>query len=67
MPKSPNTIQTVQITISTTEAVQGHLEQLVLTGLYGKNPADAAERVLARSIETMLKDGTLGPNNEAQN
>lgn len=61
MSKPPNTIDTVQITISTTEAIQTHLEQLVLTGFYGKNPADAAERVLARSIEAMLKDGTLKP------
>jgi hypothetical protein len=59
MPKSANTIDTVQITISTTRTVQGHLERLVFTGLYGKNPADAAERVLARSIENMLKDGTI--------
>jgi hypothetical protein len=62
MPKPANTIETVQITISTTRTVQSHLEQLVLTGLYGKNPADAAERVLTRSIETMLKDGTIGPD-----
>jgi len=62
MPKSANTIDTVQITISTTRPVQGHLERLVLTGLYGKNPADAAERVLTRSIESMLKDGTIGPD-----
>jgi hypothetical protein len=59
MPKRPNTIRTVQITISTTTAVQGYLEQLVATGLYGKNPAEVAERIIARTIEIMLEDGTL--------
>jgi len=59
MPKRPNTIRTVQITISTTAAVQGYLEQLVATGLYGKNPAEVAERIIARTIEIMLGDGTL--------
>jgi hypothetical protein len=59
MPKRPNSIRTVQITISTTTAVQGYLGQLVATGLYGKNPAEVAERMIARTIENMLADGTL--------
>lgn len=59
MAKSKNTIGTVKITISTTSTVQRFLDRLVLTGLYGKNPADAAERLLARSLEALVKDGSL--------
>ena len=59
MGKTPNTIETMQITISTTEPVQSHLERLVLTGLYGKNPAEAAERLLTRSLEGLIREGTL--------
>jgi hypothetical protein len=54
MAKNRNTIGTVQITISTTGPVQKHLEQLVLTGLYGKNPAEAAERLVTQRIEYLL-------------
>lgn len=59
MAKPPNSIGTVKITISTTQPVQEHLEKLVLTGFYGKNPAEAAERLLANSIRDLVKDGTL--------
>jgi hypothetical protein len=65
MPKSPNTIETVTITISTTRPVQLLLERLVLTGFYGKNPAEAAERLLSRSIEALTKDGMIpAPKND---
>ncbi len=59
MAKSLNTIGTVKITISTTSTVQTFLDRLVLTGFYGKNPADAAERLLARTLEALVKDGSL--------
>lgn len=59
MAKPPNSIGTVQITISTTQPVQEHLEKLVLTGFYGKNPAEAAERLLANALRDLVKDGTL--------
>jgi hypothetical protein len=58
MPKgrNPNIIDTVQITISTTRPIQVHLERLVSTGFYGKNPAEAAERLLAQAIKELSKD-----------
>jgi hypothetical protein len=65
MPKSPNTIGTIQITISTTKPVQGYLERLVLTGFYGKNPADAAERLLTRTLEALVKEGSLSQSVDA--
>jgi hypothetical protein len=32
---------------------------LVSTGLFGKNAAEAAERLIARSVEQLTRDGTL--------
>jgi hypothetical protein len=43
------------------------LERLVLTGFYGKNPAEAAERLLARSIEALMKNGTLDADESTSN
>jgi hypothetical protein len=59
MPKPPNNMGTVQITISTTRPVQRYLEELVMSGFYGKNPADAAERLLSQGIKALVKNGTL--------
>ena len=59
MARKPNTVTTVTITISTTEGIQQYLEDLVSGGLFGKNPAEAAERLVARGVENLLRDGTL--------
>jgi hypothetical protein len=59
MARRPNSVVTVTITISTTERVQQHLEDLVSGGLFGKNPAEAAERLVARGLENLLREGTL--------
>ena len=59
MPRSPNHIPTVQITVSTTPQVQGYLTRLVSTGLYGKNVAEAAERLIAQSVERLTREGSL--------
>ncbi len=59
MPRLPNKVKTVTITVSTTPMVHSHLEALVATGLFGKNAAEAAERLVARGIQDHLADGTL--------
>ncbi|MBI3876320.1 MAG: hypothetical protein HY300_10270 [Verrucomicrobia bacterium] len=59
MPRLPNKVQTVTITVSTTPHVYQHLEALVATGLYGKNPADAAERLVSTGIKQLLNEGNL--------
>jgi hypothetical protein len=56
MPRNPNHISTVQITISTTPPLKKHLERLVTTGLYGKSAAEAAERLVAMGIERLLRE-----------
>jgi len=59
MARKPNSLQTVQIRISTTPLVQAYLDKLVDTGLYGKNPAEAAERLIASGMKELLREGTL--------
>lgn len=65
MAKRANTIGTVQITISTTREIQAYLEQLVLDGLHGKNPAEAADRLLSEALDALIKDGTLRKHGRA--
>ena len=59
MARRKNDIPTQNLTLSTTPQVHDHLRALVQTGLYGKNPAEAAERLLARSLEEKLAGGLL--------
>jgi hypothetical protein len=61
MGRPRNNVATVTLTLSTTERVKEYLEQLVAGGLFGKNAAEAAERLVARSVEGLLRDGSLGP------
>jgi hypothetical protein len=53
MARSPNTAKTVTITLSTTPQVRHWLEVLVADGTYGKNAAEAAERLLADKIREL--------------
>lgn len=59
MAKPRNPVRSEKFTITTTPRVRLYLEQLVATGLYGKNAAEAADRLLSRGIEALIKDGTL--------
>lgn len=59
MSREANKIETVTITISTTPPVKKFLEALVDTGLYGKNAAEAAERIIARGLDQLLSDGKI--------
>lgn len=59
--RNRNQLETEQITISTTPIVVAYLQDLVGTGLYGKNHTEAAERVLASTLETMVRGGHLKP------
>lgn len=60
MPRSRNTIPSRTITITTTDQVLRLLGRLVRTGLHGKNPAEAAERLLANALRDVLVRGELG-------
>jgi len=57
MARPKNTAETVQITISTTPQVKSLLEELSLSGFYGKNAADTAHVLLKERIRDLQKDG----------
>lgn len=59
MPKARNILDTEQFTISTTPQITAYLEQLVLTGFYGKNYAEAAERLVADALRGFVETGRL--------
>ena len=61
MPRKPNDLPTEELRLSTTPQVVDYLKRLLRTGLYGKNPADAAERLLTRALEEKLKEGSIKP------
>jgi hypothetical protein len=61
MPRKPNDLKTEELRLSTTPQVVGYLKRLLRTGLYGKNPADAAERLLTRALEQLLAAGRIKP------
>jgi hypothetical protein len=53
MARPKNSAETVTITLSTTPQVRGYLEVLVADGTYGKNVAEAAERLIAEKIREL--------------
>jgi hypothetical protein len=59
MARSRNLLPTVTITLSTNPQIKSYLSELVPSGLYGNNEADAAERLLARAIDQLIRDGSL--------
>ena len=59
MARERNTIATRQITVSTTDAVCDYLVDLTKTGLWGKNPAEAAERLVAEGIRQLIEKSVL--------
>ncbi len=63
MPRSANTVPSVQITISTTLMNKLFLEALVGHGGYGKNAADAAERLVSERLRKLRR----GNDDIAQN
>ena len=61
MPRKPNDLKTEPLPLSTTPHVVRCLKQLLKTGFYGKNATEAAERLLARTLEQMVRTGRLKP------
>lgn len=59
MPRENNLLATEKLTLSTNPLIVERLERLVRTGFYGKNPAEAAERLVAKTLEKMDGDDPL--------
>jgi len=59
MGKARNRIPSEPLQVTTTPQVRRLLERLVDTGLYGKNTAEAAERLIALGLRRELVQGVL--------
>ncbi len=59
MARSANPVETVHIRISTTPQVKMLLERLVAHGTFGKNVAEAAERLVTTKLNEMMGPATL--------
>ncbi|MCB1078177.1 MAG: hypothetical protein KDM63_07770 [Verrucomicrobiae bacterium] len=59
MARPKNTLDTIQITISTTAQVRDVLERLTSSGLYGKNAADTAQALLKERIRELMEKGQV--------
>jgi len=57
--RPPNQIESTQLRLSTTPQVYALLERLVESGLYGKGPPEAAERLISEGLQRLLKEGVL--------
>jgi hypothetical protein len=59
VPRPRNHVRTETLTISTTPHVVCELESLVETGHFGKNVAEAAERIIAGYLHEAVRQGVL--------
>jgi len=59
MARAKNTVETVQITISTTQRVRELLELLTEEGLYGRNVAETASLLIAEKMREMRRGGEI--------
>jgi hypothetical protein len=59
--RKKNDIPTVKLEISTTEQVVTDLRNLVTTGYFGKNTAEAAEQILRERLRTLKDETSLFP------
>lgn len=59
MAKTKNLVPTAIVTLSTTTIVEDRLERLVYTGYYGKNAAEAAERIVSQTLNSLEDQGKI--------
>jgi hypothetical protein len=54
-----NPLKTEQITVSTNRVLCSSVDKVLLTGHYGNNRAEAAERLIAEAIRHLIREGTI--------
>jgi hypothetical protein len=59
MTRPRNVLTARQLKYSGNRLIEEYLAELVKTGLYGRTPAEAAERLVSQGIERLIKEGTL--------
>lgn len=61
MGRLKNSVDSKQLTLSVTPAIYASLEQLSVTGYYGKNPSETAAEILREKLRDMLGLPGFGP------
>ena len=59
MARPKNTLDTIQIAVSTTQQVRDLLELLTEQGLYGKNVAETAHNLVKEKLRELIERGHL--------
>ena len=59
MARAKNKMATEQITISTNAVLCADLDKVVMTGYYGNNRAEAAERLITEAVRHLIREGTI--------
>ncbi len=59
MARSHNPLKAKQLRYSGNEIVEAYLEEIVLTGLFGRTPGEVAERLVSQGIERLIREGTI--------
>jgi hypothetical protein len=52
-----NQLSTSTLNVSTTPQIRKCLEKLVATGAWGKNPSEAAERIISSKVLDFAREG----------
>ncbi|MEM9478537.1 MAG: hypothetical protein AAGA58_02620 [Verrucomicrobiota bacterium] len=58
MARQKNTIDSVQLTVSVSEAVRDQLEEVTRTGLYGKNAAETANFFITEKLRDLWESNS---------
>jgi hypothetical protein len=59
MSRSRNPLGAKQLRYSGNRVIAEYLEEMVKTGLYGRTPGEAAERLVSQGIERLIQQGTI--------
>ena len=59
MGRRKNILETVSMTIATNQPLVDKLESLISSGLYGKSSTEAAERLIAKGVQELEKEGLI--------
>ncbi len=59
MARPRNPLGSVQLRFSGNHLIEQYLTALVQTGLYGRSPGEAAERLVSQSIEKLVQQGVI--------
>ena len=59
MARPKNTIEAVQVTVSIPLGLQGYIEQLLVSGLYGRTVSEAMYLIVNQKVHDILATGKL--------